>query len=270
MRLSIISLAIIACAACANEIEQEPALEVSSTQQNVITRSYGSYCQEEYQANWQGLNSGGWTTCANFNSSMSQIANRSFYWNLHGVQSRFEESGDAIAGAGADTVDVLWLYTHGGAWSGEAVYAMWDQNSLASTSRMRMGDDSRGLSLWVFHGCETMRNDADLSPRWSPPLSGGLRIAVGSHDQVFAGTNNTGDGQRFATNLKNGQTVWSAWKNALTGTSVDNDGAVIASGANSTHCWDRLNNMTWGNIMNYGRVMDSGFGWICQAQWDNL
>ena len=257
-------------AACALEEGRED--DVGLQVQGVISgRNYGTYCEESYQNGWQVTLPGTWDTCNNFNSRMNLLAPRSFYYNLHGAAWHFDNSGDQENGGGLDGVDLVFVSTHGGAWTSpdRAALAMWDQNSVSISTDYRLGDENKGLSIFAMHACETLKFSG-LNNRWTSAFDGGLRIAVGSHDKIFFSSSSTGNGSRFADNMNAGQSIRDAWKNALSGTSLDQDAAVVPTGTNSTNCTSRLDGINWSNLTTFARLFDTAWQSICQREWANL
>ena len=234
------------------------------------SRNYGTFCQQDFQDNWRPFLGDTWTQCANFNAAMDLLAPRRFYFNLHGAAHRFEDAGDQD-GAGLDTVDVVYVSTHSGAWTGPArgTFTMWDNGLRAFSTNMRLGDEDRGLSLLAAHTCELLKDDGQIIDRWATTFDGGLRMIVGSHDSLFAGSGSVNEGRRFADNLRAGQTIKNAWLNALSGTSNDNDVAVAATGASEADCWNRMDSLTWANLTTTPRLRDWDWQWMCWNWWDN-
>ncbi|MCG5051426.1 MAG: hypothetical protein KA712_00550 [Myxococcales bacterium] len=236
-------------------------------------RLYGTRCQENYEGTWIATLAGTWSTCSKFNKAMDNLAPRSFYFNLQNAETRFEDTLDHCGGScgGIDTVDMLFVSTHGGAWSNPArgTQVMWNRSTRAFSTNMRLGDEDRGLSLYASHSCDILKNDGQLGTRWQSAFDGGLRMIVGSHDKIWFNTSYTTDGERFANNMRNGQLLKDAWKNSLAGNSADNDAAVMTTGANDSDCWNRMDSMTWSNLLSTPRLRDWDWQTWCQLQWDN-
>lgn len=203
---------------------------------------------------------------------MNNLAPRDFYYNLSGAAWHFDQSGDQEHSGGLDAVDVAFVSTHGGAWTSPltGTLTMFEQNQRALTVDWRLGDEDRGLSLLAMHSCETLKDDGNIAARWVPAFDGGLRIAVGSQDKIFFSSSSTGNGSRFADNLGAGQKIRDAWKNALSGTSLDQDAAVLATGANETNCWSRLDNMKWSTLTTTSRLRDAAWQTWCTRAWADL
>jgi hypothetical protein len=207
--------------------------------------------------------------CANFNSAMNNISPQSFYYNMHGAAWHWENSGDQENHGGLDGVDVVFISTHGGAWTSPitATQCMWEQDTRTYSTNWRLGDENRGLSLYATHSCETLKNDGYILDRWMNAFDGGLRMAVGSHGDLYI---DTGDGQRFANNMRSGQLIKDAWKNGLSGGSPDEDVAVLATGSDANNCWSRMDTINWSNLTTVTRLQDAAWQVWCQLQWDNL
>jgi Family of unknown function (DUF6345) len=270
----------------ATAVEVAQVRSVTSAVDN--TRRYGTFCQQDFALNaagqhWQDEILGAWSTCANFNTAMNKLAPQAFYFTLHGAAPFFLPSNDGQTSppGGVDTVDLLYTNTHGGAFAlltpppadlgVNATVVMFENEGRALSTFMRLGNNSRGLSAWANLTCNILSNaDGRELDRWSNAFDGGLKILAASHDKVQFNGSVTSHGTRFADNLRAGQTVRMAWKNALSGTSLDNDAAVVATGANWTDCSSRLNNINWTNLTSTPKLQDWGWVQLCQDQWDNL
>ena len=176
----------------------------------------GIRCQQEYQNNWQVDvgNSDVWRRCGNFRSQMSQTDNVKFYFNLHGAKGPLEKANDGCGqGCGsADLVDILYMNAHSGVNSTTAFWDMWDQNSRAFTSNMRLGDTSRQLMILATFSCSTLQTsdgNAAVLARWLGTFSGGLVMTVGAHNLLYSG--NDQSATEFASRMQDGEPIGQAW-----------------------------------------------------------
>jgi hypothetical protein len=254
----------------AEVMDAQPEVEAAATGQvaQTLGRTFGTFCTESYQNGWQNTLSESHERCSWFNDELNDTDTLSFYYNLKGARPFLENSLDS---SGAETVDHVFLNTHGGAWSDGAVYAMWDQNSLANTKNMRLGDESTGLSILSTYACATLYNgDNKLISRWANTLRGGLRFVTGSWDKLYDGITTNEVGEDYADELQGGSTIRYAWRDATSDWHADQDPAVMASGTGESDCLSRLKNMKWTNFTNYPRRVDGAVTWICRTRWSNL
>jgi len=229
---------------------------------------FGTGCQSDYQNGWQNTLSYVWNRCGWFNDELDDTDTKVFYWNLHNASWWWENAGDQ---SWVDNVNLFYASTHGGGWWDESVWAMWNQDQLASSSRMRLGDESYGTSIFATYSCETLKfNDGRMWVRMGPIFRGGLRIALGSHDKLYDGITTDETGEDFADGLQSSWSIKYAWKDANSDWATDQDVAVMATGTNSADCANRRDNMTWQNYPSYPRLRDNAIGYYCYWYWDNL
>lgn len=229
---------------------------------------FGTGCQKEYQNGWQDTLSYSWNRCGWFNDELDDTDTKVFYYNLHNAKWWWEEGGDAGT---LDNVNLFYASTHGGAWGDISVWAMWDQNLLADSSRMRLGNNSYGLSILATYSCETLKfNDGKMWTRMGSIFRGGLRIAVGSHDKLYDGITTDETGEDFADNLQKGHSIKWSWKDGVSDWATSQDATVMATGTNQANCESRRDNMTWQNYTSYPRLRDGAIGYYCGWYWDNL
>src|SRR5256885_1856001 len=103
---------------------------------------FGTECQADYQNNWQVNLEHSWKRCSWFNDELDDTDTKVFYYNLDGAKPFFETPSDQLE---LDNVHLAYVNTHGGGWSTKSVWAMWNQNVLAESTSMRLGDESYGL-----------------------------------------------------------------------------------------------------------------------------
>jgi hypothetical protein len=289
MRASLCVALITLTAACSEAPETEPAVERSSV---ASPRTFGAYCQEDYQNAWQEPLPSTWDMCGRFVNDLDDTDSKAFYFNAHGAKTFFEETGDALSG-GLDTVDLVFYAGHGGAFTASesanacgvsgiaGVLAMWDVNKFACTSNTRLGDDSRGLSILSTYTCETHAGGSHsvTTPgqipgtlyvdRWVKAFRGGLRMSTSSVELTSFGSTFVDIGKRYSDNLQAGQSFSSAWANALNVGST-NDPSLVTSGSSSDDCISRLDNMTWQNHTTFPRLRDAAVAKMCRRYWENI
>ncbi len=234
---------------------------------------FGTYCQKSFQNNdqgvpWQSSLDDAYDLCGRFVNELNDTDTSVFYWTLEGQKTYIEDTYDEYA---ADDVNLMFILTHGSTTSTDARWCMWDKNTRAYSSAMRLGDENYGESILASWACNTHNNYDDLLiTRWRNIFRGGLRITVGSHNTPPIGNTTDECGKEFADNLQKGDTIRTAWHDALSEPFVDVDAAVIATGETSSECETRRNNMKWQNYTDYRRLRDGQVVWYCWSFWDNL
>jgi len=229
---------------------------------------FGAMCQADFQNNWQATLSYVWNRCGGFCDELDDTDTKVFYYNLHGAECAWESGCDQSY---LDNVNLFYASTHGGAWSDRSVWAMWNQNVLADSTNMRLGDEAYGLSILATYACKTLKiDDGKGWTRMGPIFRGGLRYAAGSHDLLYDGYTTDETGEDFADNLQSSDTIKYSWKDGNSDWNVDNDAAVMAVGADSSECASRRDNMKWQNYTSYRRLRDGAIGYYCWTTWDNL
>lgn len=229
---------------------------------------FGAGCQKEYQNGWQTTLSNAWDHCGWFNNELDDTDTKVFYYNLHGAKWWWEEGGDSGT---LDNVNLFYALTHGGAWADRSVWAMWDQNKRADSSKMRLGDDSYGLSILATYSCETLKfSDGQMWTRMGPIFRGGLRIAVGSHDKLYDSSTTNEVGEDFADNLQKKNTIKYSWKDAVSDWYTAQDATIMSTGKNKADCENRRDTMKWQNYPSYPRIRDGEIGYYCYWYWNNL
>jgi hypothetical protein len=229
---------------------------------------FGTECQADYQNNWQTNLSHSWKRCGWFNDELDDTDTKVFYYNLDGAKPYFETTSDQFE---LDNVHLVYVNTHGGGWSTKSVWAMWNQNVLADSLNMRLGDEAYGLSIFSTYSCETLKfNDSKMWTRMSSIMRGGVRIATGSHDKLYDSITTDEVGEDYADNLQDGDKIKYAWKDANSDWATDQDVTVMATGTNESNCHSRRDNMKWQNFGSYGRIRDNQIGWYCYWYWNNL
>ncbi|WP_257457895.1 DUF6345 domain-containing protein [Archangium lipolyticum] len=254
----------------AESLDMQPEVEAAATGQvaQAVGRTFGTLCTEGYQNGWQKTLPQSYERCSWFNDELNDTDTQSFYYGLKGARPYIENSLDSSL---VETVDHVFLNTHGGAWSDGAVYAMWDQNSLANTKNMRLGDESTGLSLLSTYACETLyHGDGKLISRWKNTFRGGLRFVTGSWSKLYDGITTNEVGEDYADELQSGSTIRSAWRYATSDWATDQDPSVMATGTGEADCVSRLKNMKWTNLTSYPRRVDGAVTWYCITYWSNL
>jgi hypothetical protein len=246
----------------------EPTVESIGTVSEPLWtgRRFGTECQQTYENNWIGEVYQAWDRCGGFDSKMAATDNRAFYYDLNGAQYYWHDSGDQYE---LDAVDILFANTHGGVDAGNSYWWMWNQGVTADVQSMRLGDEATGMKVFAHWACNTLYwTDGNIWNRWWKAMSGGLIMSLGSHDIVYNGPTTDEVGEDFASNLQNGWTIKSAWNDVLNDWAVDNDGTVLATGANQSNCTARRDNTKWTTLAPVLR--DGQIGYYCYSYWTDL
>jgi len=253
--LWLICIAILGC----GRSSTSTAIPSSSTQADTNALApFGTGCQADFQNNWQATLPHVWTLCSGFNSRFSAVADFKWYYNLHGGKGWWEQPSGYSNNV--DTVNFFFGSCHGGAWNGTAAYGMWDQNSVANTSSMRLGNN---LDVFSTYACKTLQTDNQIVARWFPVMAGGLRYVTGSHNFVYDSWFTQDNAQSFANNMAHAHTIRSSWLDGLWNLVVKNDAAVMTVGTNSGDCFNRLANMTAQNRLGFPRWRDGQIHYMC-------
>lgn len=232
----------------------------------------GTRCQQEYQDNWQTDvgNSDVWRRCGNFNNQIKQTDNLRFYYNQHGAKPVLEKDSDGCGwGCGsADSVDFLYMNGHSGANAMSAFWAMWDKNTWAVSSNMRLGDTSRQLMVLATFSCDTLRlsdGNANVLARWQPPFSGGLVMTVGAHGTLYSG--NEQSATEFASRMQDGEPIGQAWLESAWYADNSNTPTAMNTGRDENDCWNR-SRVTLPNLFPTPILRDSAIGYFCWSSWN--
>jgi hypothetical protein len=230
----------------------------------------GIRCQQEYQNGWQVDvgNSDVWRRCGNFSSQMSQTDNVEFNFNLHGAKQPLEKNNDGCGQScgGADSVDIFYMNTHSGVNSTTAFWAMWDQNSNALTSNMRLGDNSRQLMVLATFSCSTLlTSDGNALARWIGPFSGGLVMTVGAHDVLYSG--NDQSATEYASRMQDGEPIGQAWLESTWYADNRNAPSAMAAGNNANDCWNRMG-VSLPSLFTTPVLRDAQIGYVCWSTWN--
>jgi hypothetical protein len=242
---------------------------------STTSRNFGIHCTEDYESGWLATLTAGKEVCDGFANRADDEAIKEYYYDLKGQQYYWQTTGDANDNSLED-VDLFLALTHGGAWSTDyAEWGMWNNNTLATSQNMRLGDTTtgrRGLSILSTFSCHTLQTDSYFMNRWDSVFQGGLRIVTGSRDLIYIGyPDERYMGNDYAYYLNAGWTIAASWETAMDATAYNNmDAAVAATGINSADCSSRRDNMTWDNFQNYTRLRDNTIGYYCWRYWDDI
>jgi hypothetical protein len=258
--------------------DTEPGLAVVQ-ERAVSNRNVGMHCTDTYEQ-IVGLppwcTPVGWTNCDRFAGEISKEAKLEFYYDLVNKAQYWHDAGDGVDNSLED-VDLFYSNTHGGAhWAHAVDWGMWNYDQRALSDQMKLGDERRGLSVLATYACSTAEwttADSDSNgvwdtwQRWDSVFSGGLRVHLGSHDDVFA-WGHEDIGKIFAQHLNSGYSFRDAWYYGLRSSAANNDVAVLYSGTDAADCDARRTGMSWDNFDTYPRR--KSFGYLCATRWDDI
>jgi len=229
---------------------------------------------------WQPSLWEAWNTCNWFNDELNDSDTHVFYYNLNGKKFFLESQGDHQANLDApDDVDLLFMYTWGGAWTNTSGWAMWDRNTFAESASMRLGDSAwwgGGLAVLATYSSWVLLydNDTNFVNRWLPAMSGGLKHVLASHGILNYGSSTNEVGEDFADELQSGAyypvTVTSAWYHGLSDFWSEQDIATLTTGTDVNDCWLRKDSMRWQDVGSFPFRRDGQIGFMCLNLWDNI
>ncbi|MGH7860425.1 MAG: DUF6345 domain-containing protein, partial [Candidatus Binatia bacterium] len=98
-----------------------------------------------------------------------------------------------------------------------------------SSVNWRFGDNARQVKILSQYACETLWIDGFAYDRWDEVFKGGLYLATGSHDKVYASYYTDDIGEDYADNLQGGTSVKWSWFDGLKGTSPPTSRAMNSS-----------------------------------------
>jgi hypothetical protein len=217
-----------------------------------------------------------WGFTDNFYNGMAAYDSISFYYNLQGEKPWMEQGND-FYGHGPDTVDLYLQGGHGGydharipnvcPGSHYAQWATYEFETYGCSSNMRLGDNGHMLSVFASFACQTMYLDDGLfMARWAPILNGGLRMALGMHnDNPDASPER---GTAFAQYLQEGYPFYIAWVAAMLYNQPTTPAMVVTTAQDANSCYSKFNNMSWNTMNNYTRYRDGAIGWTCWSYWN--
>jgi hypothetical protein len=212
--------------------------------------NFGVYAPDSYQDGWLRV----WSfndTATGFANRMDRFASRAFKWGLRGSAPYIVDGADQYGGT--DSVDVLWLGTHGGIsdWGDlkQANWAMWDRDDHIYTTQLRPGDGGRQNKLFISYACDTLRDDRDLFTRWHPVLNAGVKLVAGYTDTIYVAEGTDDIGRDFAQNLRDEDTIADAWDDAANLWLHPQTPALIAAGRDRNDCRNRLMNSRYNDLL---------------------
>ena len=244
------------------------------------TVHFGVRCQSDFQGGWAPTIDV-YASCSDFISMIQPVEYVDFYYNLHGAQPAFYSGQGAetcLGCGGADSVDFLYISTHGTVANNNANYAgyaMWDNSCpdtaapgcIAWTPNMRLGGSGQQLKVLATFACDTFKdNDGLFWNRWGNAYRGGLKIGVGGHDLLYTG-NDTGAATNFAYYMRLNYSIGYAWLDSVYYANTSNHPTVANTGVNSTDCWNRQG-LTINNVVSAPVLRDWQIGYYCWSNWN--
>lgn len=236
----------------------------------------GVRCQQEYQNSWQADAGSTWRRCNNFIDQIGKTDRVMFYFNLHGAKPTLEQTDDSCGQAcgSADSVEFLYLATRGGANSATAYFAMWDQDSFALSSNMRLGNHvsggvtSGGLMVLVTfssNGLLLSDGNQNILNRWLETFTTGLVLVAGAHGNLYSGR--PVSGADFASRMQVGEPIGQAWLESTWYADNRNTPSFMNTGYDANDCYNRSKMALEGF---YATTVIRGYmvRYLCWASWN--
>jgi hypothetical protein len=242
---------------------------------------FGSRCEATFQNGWlPNINVDPF--CSNFDAQIpiGEFNTVEFYYNLHGAVNSFQYGNSeetSRSWGGVDSVDFFLMSTHGGIANNNADiagYAMWDESCpgtiypgcMAWTDSMRFGSSGRQAKAFATFSCDTLRSsDGKLPNRWGSVFAGGLKIAVGGSELLYASNMNT-IGYDFAALMQDDYSIGSSWLNAVYNNDNSNNPGIANTGSNANSCWSRQG-VQLNQLMSESVLRDGQIGYTCWSWW---
>lgn len=264
--LPLSACALLGLGACDNRIGQDSLSPIGSfTAASSPGSTFGTLCQSAFQNNWRDTLPYAYNRCEGFNNELSATDTQKFYFNLKGGKPFLETDRDQDL---VETVDMLYLSTHGGLQSDSSRWAMWDMNTRAFTKNMTLGNEGKGLSILSTYSCDTLGGtDSEIITHWKTPFSGGLRYVAGAWDVLWDGITTDECGEDYADNLQDGMTIQDAWTDAIWDWATTQHPAVQTTGTSEADCLKRKKDMKFTNFSAFSRVSGSAVKWYCGHRW---
>jgi len=243
------------------------------TQESVANRRFGIHSTDDYENAWQ-TNLLSSTAMSRFRNELDNEAPNLFWYDLWNKAYYWGSSGDDAPNSLED-VDMFVHFTHGGAQTNDAIWAMWNDGAFVYSSSMTLGNENRGTSIWAGASCKTLQIDSNTWERWDTVFSGGLRAVLGSHNILKWNTKTYDVFKVYAQYLNAGYTLkdawWAGWESTIDqnqDVAVMFTGTTASSGVNS--CSARRDGMSWDNFDSYPRLTGTNIAVWCGWIWDNI
>lgn len=264
---------------CSNDLTDD-SLDQQLQHYAAPSAIFGTYCQDKFQDPALTKLPNAYSLCSSFNGEMESAHTKKYYYTLTGIAKQLiEQTSDHLVG-GADTVDLLFIATHGGAWANRFVLTLHEDGELISSNNMRLGDNANRLSIFATYSCDTMStvspNAHAMADRWRPVFRGGLRYAMAGHGDLWFYGNKLKMrrvGKRFAKEMNSGTTFKSAWSMSVLAPSkkkTRQHPAVLTTGMSASDASNRRDYMTLKNFENYPRLRDTNVKAWAWTQWNAL
>lgn len=218
--------------------------------------------------------------CSNWYSTMSNnssVVQKSHTTLRNLAKTRYETNGDQHTTYGLDGMDIFLHCGHSGLWSTNNVYTnaiwnMWEVDTMAFSSNMRLGDEARELKLFSTYGCYQMNNeDGKIWTRWRTIFRGGLKYATGFHKNAWLNLSATQKNKDLGIDYANylnttNKTIKYAWWDAVK-TFADNTPQVTVTGTDRNNSISRRDNMRMVDLPNYTVLRDDDITYINWTAW---
>jgi len=226
----------------------------------------GVRCQNDFQYGW-APHVDLYSMCNQFIVQIHYTDFIDFYYNLQGGAPAFQYGNgqETCSGCGGvDSVDFFFLATHG--FTDASGYVMWDYNSGAYLSSMRLGSSGKQVKVFATYACDTFRTyDGHFWDRWGNAFRGGLKIAVGGHDNLYDG--NSQKGWEFAGRMQNGEAISQSWLEAVWYADNNNTPSAASTGTDANDCFTRLG---MNLFVGYVPLRDGQIGSWCARGWNGV
>jgi hypothetical protein len=254
--------------------------------------TFGTRCQGSFEGTWQQTLAHAYQRCSRFEKELKKHHTQRFSNSLveYPVLGLLPVFDDFPGIDGADTVDLLYVSTHGGYTDTQAVLAAWKSGSFLRSRSWRFGDPllpaNPGLRVLSMYACDELNIYPSLSfldlatmtptdfvewsnswkkvrKRWQPAFAGGLIVATGAYDLLY---DLEETGEDYAANLNEGKSVRWSWFDGNEDWSYDQHSAVLATGSSKSDCANRRDGVTLENLKSWPRRRDGDIHSWCWAE----
>jgi hypothetical protein len=225
---------------------------------------------------WKGRFRGN-DVCGNWYNTIddnSSVIKKSWTTLRSPAKSRYETNGDQNTTYGLDGMDIFLHCGHSGLTDSDddARWNMWEVDSLALASNMRLGDEALELKLFSTYGCLQLNNDdGNRWSRWRLVFRGGLKYVTGFHGKAYlngtATQKNKDVGIDYANYLNTStKKIKYAWWDAVKSFD-DNTPAVMVTGSDSSNAATRRDYCRMNTLQTYNVYRDGDIGANGWTEW---
>ena len=242
-----------------------------------VVAQCNAYSTNSYENDWLSYAAYRDAKCNGFLTKMDTYSDAEQQYWLNPYQSYFVEATDANT-YGIDNSDFAMVCTHGGTWTSPDRFslAMYNQGIRAFSNDMRLGDDGRGLSVFLVAACQTMAvhgtsNSTQWRTRWWPVFNGGLRFATGFWESTYSNHAAAAtEGSNFAECIHgNGSYLYSCWSQVMLNSYMYNTPIEMTAGTDYENAYYKMFNTSMTNYYKMGRLRDSCANYLGYAYTPN-